>query len=107
MVHITLVGPPLTSNSGSAAVCKSHFFSMPTNFNLRACVDVWQARCCRMAQPSVVLATPSYDHTIRFWEAKSGRGYRTVQYPDCKYWLLASRTKLSSLAEILHTVCFL
>lgn len=35
-----------------------------------------------MAQPSVILATASYDHTIRFWEAKSGRCYRTVQYPD-------------------------
>ncbi|KAL6888871.1 hypothetical protein ACP4OV_009897 [Aristida adscensionis] len=35
-----------------------------------------------MAQPSVILATASYDHTIRFWEAKSGRCYRTIQYPD-------------------------
>ncbi|KAG6412677.1 hypothetical protein SASPL_125361 [Salvia splendens] len=33
-------------------------------------------------QPSVVLATASYDHTIRFWEAKSGRCYRTIQYPE-------------------------
>ncbi|KAM1109526.1 hypothetical protein ACFX13_009054 [Malus domestica] len=33
-------------------------------------------------QPSVILATASYDHTIRFWEAKSGRCYRTIQYPD-------------------------
>ncbi|CAI0377237.1 unnamed protein product [Linum tenue] len=33
----------------------------------------------RMAQPSVILATGSYDHTIRFWEAKSGRCYRTIQ----------------------------
>ncbi|KAM7264521.1 hypothetical protein ACFE04_002204 [Oxalis oulophora] len=32
--------------------------------------------------PSVILATASYDHTIRFWEAKSGRCYRTIQYPD-------------------------
>ncbi|GFP97247.1 protein lst8 homolog [Phtheirospermum japonicum] len=35
-----------------------------------------------MSQPSVVLATASYDHTIRFWEAKSGRCYRTIQYPE-------------------------
>ncbi|RLN19963.1 WD repeat-containing protein wat1 [Panicum miliaceum] len=27
-------------------------------------------------------STASYDHTIRFWEAKSGRCYRTIQYPD-------------------------
>lgn len=42
-----------------------------------------------MAQPSVILATASYDHTIRFWEAKSGRCYRTIQYPDSVssgYW---------------------
>ncbi|MCL7046875.1 hypothetical protein MKW94_029655, partial [Papaver nudicaule] len=35
-----------------------------------------------MAQPSVILAEAGYDHTIRFWEAKSGRCYRTLQYPD-------------------------
>lgn len=35
-----------------------------------------------MTQPTVILATASYDHTIRFWEAKSGRCYRTIQYPD-------------------------
>lgn len=35
-----------------------------------------------MAQPSVILATASYDHTIRFWEAESGRCYRTIQYPE-------------------------
>lgn len=35
-----------------------------------------------MAQPSVILATAGYDHTIRFWEPKSGRCYRTLQYPD-------------------------
>lgn len=33
-------------------------------------------------QPSVILATASYDHTIKFWEAGSGRCYRTIQYPD-------------------------
>ncbi|KAK4338813.1 hypothetical protein RND71_040275 [Anisodus tanguticus] len=33
-------------------------------------------------QPSVVLATASYDHTIKFWEAKSARCYRTIQYPE-------------------------
>ncbi|WZZ61766.1 hypothetical protein YC2023_061873 [Brassica napus] len=35
-----------------------------------------------MRQPCVVLATASYDHTIRFWKAESGRCYRTIQYPD-------------------------
>ncbi|WMV19220.1 hypothetical protein MTR67_012605 [Solanum verrucosum] len=35
-----------------------------------------------MSQPSVVLATASYDHTIKFWEAKSARCYRTIQYPE-------------------------
>ncbi|KAI3914399.1 hypothetical protein MKW92_016061 [Papaver armeniacum] len=33
-------------------------------------------------QPTVILATAGYDHTIRFWEADSGRCYRTLQYPD-------------------------
>ncbi|CAA6668523.1 unnamed protein product [Spirodela intermedia] len=33
-------------------------------------------------QPSVILATAAYDHMIRFWEAKSGRCYRALQYPD-------------------------
>ncbi|KAG6541382.1 hypothetical protein Mapa_017251 [Marchantia paleacea] len=35
-----------------------------------------------MPHPSVVLATAAYDHTIRFWEATSGRCYRTLQYTD-------------------------
>lgn len=35
-----------------------------------------------MPNPSVVLATAGYDHTIRFWEATTGRCYRTLQYPD-------------------------
>ncbi|KAK7844770.1 protein lst8 like protein [Quercus suber] len=35
-----------------------------------------------MSQPSVILATASYDHSIRFWEAKSGRCYRTINYQD-------------------------
>lgn len=35
-----------------------------------------------MSQPPVILATAGYDHTIRFWEATSGRCYRTLQYPD-------------------------
>ncbi|KAI9013632.1 quinon protein alcohol dehydrogenase-like superfamily [Hyaloraphidium curvatum] len=30
----------------------------------------------------VVLATASYDHTIRFWEALSGLCLRTIQHPD-------------------------
>eukprot|EP00898_Chlorokybus_atmophyticus_P001747 jgi/Chlat1/2573/Chrsp175S00149 len=34
------------------------------------------------SSPSVVLATASYDHTIRFWEATSGICYRTLQYSD-------------------------
>eukprot|EP01111_Echinosteliopsis_oligospora_P015473 TRINITY_DN6138_c0_g2_i1.p1 TRINITY_DN6138_c0_g2~~TRINITY_DN6138_c0_g2_i1.p1 ORF type:complete len:310 (+),score=84.45 TRINITY_DN6138_c0_g2_i1:86-1015(+) len=32
--------------------------------------------------PSVILATASYDHTIRLWEAPSGICYRTIQYAD-------------------------
>jgi len=35
--------------------------------------------------PSVILATASYDHTIRFWEAPSGMCYRTIQYGDSQY----------------------
>ena len=30
----------------------------------------------------VVLATAGYDHTIKFWEALSGAGLRTIQNPD-------------------------
>ncbi len=30
----------------------------------------------------VILATASYDHTIRFWQAHSGICHRTVQHPD-------------------------
>lgn len=30
----------------------------------------------------VFIVTAGYDHTIRFWEAPSGRCYRTLQYPD-------------------------
>ena len=30
----------------------------------------------------MILATASYDHSIRFWEAKSGRCYRTINYQD-------------------------
>ncbi|GJN04437.1 hypothetical protein PR202_ga21987 [Eleusine coracana subsp. coracana] len=33
---------------------------------------------------NLLSSTASYDHTIRFWEAKSGRCYRTIQYPDSK-----------------------
>jgi len=32
--------------------------------------------------PSVILATASYDHTIRLWEAASGICYRTIQYAE-------------------------
>jgi WD40 repeat protein len=64
-----------------------------------------------MAQPSVILATASYDHTIRFWEAKSGRCYRTIQYPDSVsnvYWYTSlSASELSSLETILHTFSLL
>lgn len=35
-----------------------------------------------MPHPSVVLATAGYDHTVRFWEATSGRCYKTLQYTD-------------------------
>eukprot|EP00268_Persea_americana_P066555 TRINITY_DN9076_c0_g1_i2.p1 TRINITY_DN9076_c0_g1~~TRINITY_DN9076_c0_g1_i2.p1 ORF type:complete len:253 (+),score=28.76 TRINITY_DN9076_c0_g1_i2:370-1128(+) len=35
-----------------------------------------------MSQPPVIFATAGYDHTIRFWEATTGRCYRTLQYPD-------------------------
>lgn len=35
-----------------------------------------------MSQPSAILTAASYDHTIRVWEAKSGRCYRTILYPD-------------------------
>jgi len=30
----------------------------------------------------VILATASYDHTIRFWEAPTSMPTRTIQYPD-------------------------
>ncbi len=30
----------------------------------------------------VILATASYDHTIRFWEATNGLSYHHVQYAD-------------------------
>ncbi|XP_064607066.1 target of rapamycin complex subunit lst8-like [Liolophura sinensis] len=30
----------------------------------------------------VILATAGYDHTIRFWQARSGICHRTVQHPD-------------------------
>ena len=35
-----------------------------------------------MPNPSVVLATAGYDHTVRFWEATRGICYRTLQYAD-------------------------
>jgi len=35
-----------------------------------------------MPNPSVVLATAGYDHTVRFWEATRGVCYRTLQYAD-------------------------
>lgn len=31
---------------------------------------------------NVLLASGGYDHTIRFWEAKSGTNYRTLQYGE-------------------------
>ena len=42
-----------------------------------------------MPHPSVVLATAGYDHTIKFWEATSGRCYRTLQYTDSVNSLLS------------------
>ena len=35
-----------------------------------------------MPNPTVVLATAGYDHTVRFWEATRGICYRTLQYAD-------------------------
>lgn len=35
-----------------------------------------------MATHSVVLATAGYDHSVRFWEATSGRCTRTLQFSD-------------------------
>eukprot|EP01100_Stratorugosa_tubuloviscum_P007653 TRINITY_DN3161_c0_g1_i1.p1 TRINITY_DN3161_c0_g1~~TRINITY_DN3161_c0_g1_i1.p1 ORF type:complete len:305 (-),score=139.91 TRINITY_DN3161_c0_g1_i1:171-1085(-) len=32
--------------------------------------------------PSVILATASYDHTIKLWEATNGQCLRTMQHPD-------------------------
>ena len=55
-----------------------------------------------MAQPSVILATASYDHTIRFWEAKSGRCYRTIQYPDSVSIDSGLLEPLSFCLHILH-----
>eukprot|EP00824_Muranothrix_gubernata_P017398 TRINITY_DN35669_c0_g1_i1.p1 TRINITY_DN35669_c0_g1~~TRINITY_DN35669_c0_g1_i1.p1 ORF type:complete len:308 (-),score=62.25 TRINITY_DN35669_c0_g1_i1:10-933(-) len=37
----------------------------------------------------VILPTAGYDHTIRFWEAASGKCYRTLQYPDSQINALA------------------
>mmetsp|Transcript_16996 Transcript_16996/g.43934 ORF Transcript_16996/g.43934 Transcript_16996/m.43934 type:complete len:337 (+) Transcript_16996:192-1202(+) len=37
----------------------------------------------------VFIVTAGYDHTIRFWEAPSGRCYRTLQYPDSQVNQLA------------------
>mmetsp|Transcript_3055 Transcript_3055/g.3865 ORF Transcript_3055/g.3865 Transcript_3055/m.3865 type:complete len:315 (-) Transcript_3055:888-1832(-) len=34
------------------------------------------------ASAGVILATAGYDHNINFWEASTGKCYRTVQYPD-------------------------
>ncbi|KAL1191996.1 Target of rapamycin complex subunit LST8-1 [Cardamine amara subsp. amara] len=35
-----------------------------------------------MSHRPVILATASYDHTIRFWEAQTSRCYSTIHYPD-------------------------
>jgi len=35
-----------------------------------------------MPAASVILATAGYDHSIRFWEAPTGRCYRTLQYNE-------------------------
>eukprot|EP00245_Coleochaete_scutata_P006035 TRINITY_DN20147_c0_g1_i1.p1 TRINITY_DN20147_c0_g1~~TRINITY_DN20147_c0_g1_i1.p1 ORF type:complete len:330 (+),score=45.78 TRINITY_DN20147_c0_g1_i1:270-1259(+) len=34
------------------------------------------------ARPSVILATASYDHTIKFWDATEGNCYRNIHYAD-------------------------
>lgn len=47
--------------------------------------NTWSIRLCSTSQPgmpSVILATASYDHHIRFWEAPSGICYRQIQYTD-------------------------
>ena len=36
----------------------------------------------------VLLATASYDHTIRFWQAHSGICHRTVQHQDSVSFLI-------------------
>lgn len=63
-----------------------------------------------MPQSSVILATAGYDHTIRFWEAPTGRCYRTLQYPDSqvnrleispdKQWLAAAGNPHIRLYEV-------
>jgi G protein beta subunit-like protein len=46
----------------------------------------------------VILATASYDHTIRFWEAPSGISIRTIQYPDSQINQLCVSPDKTSLA---------
>ncbi|KAK1372709.1 hypothetical protein POM88_028902 [Heracleum sosnowskyi] len=53
-------------------------------------------------QPSVILATASYDHTIRFWEAKSGQCYRTIQCPKSVNWIV----KIVSFFSFIVVVVF-
>lgn len=74
-----------------------------------------------MPHPSVVLATAGYDHTIRFWEATTGRCYRTLQYTDSqvnkleitpdKQYLAAAGNPLIRLFDVNsshpHPVCIL
>lgn len=56
-------------------------------------------------QPSVILATASYDHTIRFWEAKSGRCYRTIQYPESVSWI-GKIVSFFTFTNVVVFVCF-
>lgn len=51
-------------------------------FHFERVFDGIAGRRFKMAQPSVILATASYDHSIKFWEAKSGRCYRTLQHTE-------------------------
>eukprot|EP01027_Heterolobosea_sp_BB2_P002333 GEZU01003492.1.p1 GENE.GEZU01003492.1~~GEZU01003492.1.p1 ORF type:complete len:159 (-),score=9.37 GEZU01003492.1:62-538(-) len=52
--------------------------------------------------PSVVLATASYDHSIRFWEAPSGMCYRTLQFTDSQVNCLAVSPDKQILAAAGH-----
>jgi len=50
----------------------------------------------------VILATASYDHTIRFWEAPTGMPTRTIQYPDSQVNRIAITPDRAFLAAAGH-----